>query len=61
MKENCFPLEKARSRRYPAQTLTEADYVDDIALLTNTPTQVESLLQSLERVAIGIKEETWPY
>ena len=35
MKENGFTLEKARSRRYPAETLTDADYADDIPLLAN--------------------------
>ena len=32
----------------------DADYADDIALLTNTPTQAESLLHSLEPAARGI-------
>ena len=54
MKENGFTLAKERSRRYPAQTISEADYADDIALLANTPTQAESLLYSLERAAGGI-------
>ena len=54
MKENCFKLAKERSRRYPAQTITDADYTDDIALLANTPTQAESLLNSLERTVGGI-------
>ena len=50
MKENCLKLAKERSRRYPTQTITDADYVDDIALLENTPTaQAEFLLHSLER------------
>ena len=31
MKENGFKLAKARSRRYPAQTITYADYADDSA------------------------------
>ena len=31
----------------------DAEYADDIALLTNTPTQTESLLQSLEQAAGG--------
>ena len=30
------------------------DYIDDLALLTNTPTQAETLLHSLERAAAGI-------
>ena len=37
MNENGFALEKARSRRYPVQTITDADYADDIALLANAP------------------------
>ena len=39
---------------YPAQTITDADYADDIALLTNVPTETETLLHSLERAATGI-------
>ena len=51
---NDLTLEKARSRRYPARTITDADYADDIALLANTPAQTESLLHSLVWVAGGI-------
>ena len=40
--------------RYPAKSITDADYADDIALLANTPDQAETLLHSLERVAAGI-------
>ena len=47
MKDNGFKLTK-ESRRYLAQTITEADYADDIALLANTPTKAESQLHSLE-------------
>ena len=54
MKENGFKLAKERSRKYPAQTFTDADYADDITLLANTPAQAESLLHSLERVAASI-------
>ena len=54
MKGNSFKLTKERSRRYPAQTITDADYANDIALLANTPTQVETLLHSLERAVTGI-------
>ena len=53
MKDNGFKMIKERSRKYPAQTITDADYADDIALLTNTPTQAETLLHSLERAAAG--------
>ena len=49
-----FELTKKRSRRYPAKTITDADYADDIALLANTPNQTETLLDSLERTAAGI-------
>ena len=42
------------SRRYPAKTITDADYADDIAILANTPDQAETLLHSLERAAAGL-------
>ena len=54
IKENGFKLTKERSRWYPAKTITDADYADDIALLANAPAQAESLLHSLERAAAGI-------
>ena len=54
IKENGFELTKKRSRRYPSKTITDADYADDIAILTNTPNQAETLLHSLERAANGI-------
>ena len=44
MSENGFTLQKARSRQYPAETLTDADYMDDLALLTNIPAEAKSLL-----------------
>ena len=53
IKENCFKLTKERSRRYPAITITNADYVDDITFLANVPAQAETLLYSLERAAAG--------
>ena len=48
MKVNSFTLTKERSRRYSAQTIMDADYANDIALLANTPAQTETLLHSLE-------------
>ena len=45
MKESSFELE---SEKYSAQTITDADYADDIALFANTPTQAGSLVHSLE-------------
>ena len=52
--ENGFELTKKRSRRYPAKTITDATYADDIVILANTPNQAETLLHSLERAAAGI-------
>ena len=54
IRENGFELTKKRSRRYRANTITDADHADDIAILANTPTQAETLLYSLERAAAGI-------
>ena len=54
IKENGFKLTKERSRRYPAKTITDADYADDIALVENAPAQAETLLHSLGRAAAGI-------
>ena len=48
IKQNGFELTKKRSRRYPAKTITNADYADDIAILANTPNQAETLLHSLD-------------
>ena len=48
MKENGFKIKKQRNRRYPAQTIMDADYADDIVLQANTPAQAETLLHSLE-------------
>ena len=54
IRENSFELTKKRRRRYPAKTISDADYADDIALLANTHNQAETLLHSLERAAAGI-------
>ena len=54
IKENGFELSKKRNRMYPATTITDADYADDIAILANTPDQAETLLHSLERAAANI-------
>ena len=54
IRENAFELKKKRSRRYPAKTIMDPDYANDIALLVNTPNQAEKLLHSLERAAAGI-------
>ena len=54
IRENGFVLTKKRSRRYPAKTITDADYADDIALLANPPNKAETQLHSLEWAAAGI-------
>ena len=51
IRENGFDLKKKRRRRYPAKTVTDADY---IALQANTPNQAETQLHSLERATAGI-------
>ena len=51
---NGFELTKKRSRRYPAKTITDADYADNIVILANTPNEAETLLHSLEWAAAGI-------
>ena len=39
---------------YPAKTITDADYTDNIAFLANAPAQAETRLHSLERAAVDI-------
>ena len=55
IRENGSELKKKRSRRYPAKTITDAGYAEDIALLANTPNQAETLLHRLERATAGIR------
>ena len=54
MKDNGFKLIKERSSRYLAQTITEPEYADDIALLANTLAIAETLLHNLEWAAASI-------
>ena len=54
IKEYGFELTKKRSKRYPAATITGADYTDDIAILANTPDQAKTLLHSFERAGANI-------
>ena len=44
---NVFKLEKARSRRYPLETIINADYTNDLALLPSAPALAEFLLRRL--------------
>ena len=54
MKGDGFKRAKKRSRRYPAQSILDANYADDIAFLENSPVQAESVAHSLLRAAGGI-------
>ena len=54
IRENVFELTKKRSRKYPAKTITDADYADDIAVLGNSLNEAETLLHSLERATTTI-------
>ena len=67
-----FKLTKERSSRYPAKTITDADYADDIALLANAPAQAETLQHSLppsasmlmhtrRNICTSIKQATSPH
>ena len=44
---------KENARRYPAKTLSVADYTDDLAFLLNAFAQANSLLYSLEQGALA--------
>ena len=46
--------QRKKSWRYPAQTIMDVDYADDIVLQANTPAQAETLLHGLEWAAAGI-------
>ena len=54
IKENGFTFKNARSRWHPAETMTDVEYVDNLALLTDTPAQAQPQLHSLEQAAWGI-------
>ena len=43
-----FEIRPRRSARYPAQYLTDTDFADDIALISETLVNAQSLLNSLE-------------
>ena len=50
----CMDYTPSKSRRYPAKTITNTDYADNITILANTPNQAETMLRSLERATAGI-------
>ena len=47
--ENGVSLKKARGKQYPAKTMTDENYADDLALLPSTLAKAESLLHWLLR------------
>ena len=49
-----FTLKKAQSRRYPAQMITDADYADDLAVLSDRITHAEALLRFVEKTAASV-------
>ena len=49
-----FTLHPRRSRRYPAVKVTDADFADDLALLTNTIAEAQNFLISLEEAADSV-------
>ena len=54
MKDNGFKLVEERSRRYPAQTIMDADDTNGNVILANTSAKVKTLLHTLERTAAVI-------
>ena len=49
-----FMLNQRRSRRYPAKKITDADYADDIAVLTDYLDEATKLLHNIEQQAMVI-------
>ena len=45
---------KKRSKWFATESITDADYTDEIALLANAPAQAEYLLHSVDQVARSI-------
>ena len=51
LKELGFTLKTSRGRRFPAETITDADYADDLALFTDNIEEATKLLHALEKAA----------
>ena len=49
-----FTVHPRRSRRYPADKVTDADFADDLALTTDTAAEAQDLLLSVELAANSI-------
>ena len=54
LKENGFIFKKKVNRRYPEESMIDADYADDRSLLLNTHAYAECPLHSLEQAARGM-------
>ena len=53
-KELGFTLTERKSRRYPAENITDTDYADDIAVTSNTLKDANNLLLKIEIAAKDI-------
>ena len=51
MKENGLLYQPRRSSRYPALLITDANFADDIALLSDNLANAQALLSALESAA----------
>lgn len=49
-----FTLQKSRSRRYPAEKITDADYADDLSIISDYLTDATILLHQIEQTASEI-------
>ena len=54
IKENGFTLKRSTSRRHPDVKITDADYADDLALISDSIQGATAFLHSLEKVAAEI-------
>ena len=61
MKDNGFKLAKVRSRRYPAQTITDVNYANDITLLAHTPAQAKTLEQAAAGIGLYVNTDKMEY
>ena len=54
MTQKGFICRKTKPTKQPTETMTDADYADDLVLIANTLDQAESLLYSLKQATEGI-------
>ena len=50
-----FTVTPRKSRRHPAKVITDLDFADDIALLSDTLLQAQNLLYRVERAADSVE------